>query len=117
MPDFTNVAGFQVQQLGNLEASPGFQSWTVSTPALPGASGTAVANSLSTDAIVVLVGGTVSVVGVSPNGTGGTFVTKATATGTAVLVPAAGAIKLTYSAAPTAWYWLTSALSVSETDK
>lgn len=116
MPDFTNQAGWQAQLLANLESSAGFAAWTVSAgPAIP-ATTVAAANSLSKDAILVIVGGTVTVVAVSANGTTGTFVTKATSTPTAVLVPAAGAVKLTYSVAPTAWYWLTSALSVSETD-
>jgi hypothetical protein len=115
MPDYTNLAGWQVQQLTNLESSAGFQAYAVASASVP-ATNTPTANPDSATAIAIIIGGTVSNVQVSANGTGGTFVSKATASNVAVPVPSGGAIELTWSVTPTGFYWMTSAGNVAEVD-
>jgi hypothetical protein len=71
--------------------------WSTFTPAVP-ASLTAVANTTGQDISVILTGGTVTHIAV--NGTD-----RGTTTPAQVMVPNAGSITLTYSAAPV-WAWM-----------
>lgn len=74
-----------------------------SPPAIP-SSTVALVNQTGADCMVYIVGGTVTVISITPPG--GSASQVGVATPYAVLLPSGFAITLTYSVIPTSWVWV-----------
>lgn len=74
-----------------------------SPPAIP-SSTVAAANQTAADCMVYIIGGTVTVIQLTPPG--GAASQVGVATPAAILVPSGWSITLTYSVIPTSWVWI-----------